>query len=197
MTYPSRVLVIDVETTGLNPIHDYIVQVGAAVMDGGDVIGVPFNSRIQPNLAKLKVSLEALQVQCGKIDTAEGIANVSEWFARLHKDPASKEVAEKFSKWCIANDAKNLPNVAQNASFDYGFIAQWIFQQRTAFGNKSPLSPIWIDTKAMAQFCLQLPSYSLDPLCEYLGVEARDACHDAVSDVIATGRVYDKLRGRL
>lgn len=28
-------------------------------------------------------------------------------------------------------------------------------------------------------------------------VEARDACHDAVSDVIATGRVYDKLRVRL
>lgn len=196
--YPSKVLVIDLETSGLNASYDYILQIGAVVMEDGNVIGSPFYTRIQPNPEKLKISTGALKAQVGDMETDEGRARLPEWLKQIFEAPTPQKVAVDFVSWLDANGAANIPIVAHNAPFDMGFLAQFVFQQRGAFGKTQRFSPVCIDTLTLAR--LAMPgegSYALNGVLLALGLKPRPDAHDALQDAILTGQAYHKLRKTL
>ncbi len=194
MILPSRILALDLETTGLSSQYDYISQIGAAVMENGECLGIPFYSEVQPNLSKFKISLEALAIQTGDIRDKKGQKEAAEWFAKIFDFPEPKQVAKDFRDWLVANDAKHLPVVAHNASFDYAFLNQFQFNNRLVFGKEQFLSPVWIDTIALAKWAIPGgDSYSLDAVLCALRLPPRPGHHDALQDALLAGRAYDLL----
>lgn len=198
MIYPNRIIAIDLETTGLSSQYDYIVQVGAIVMENGEPASDPFYSRVQPSLDKLKISTGALAAQAGDVTTKEGRGKVAEWLGCLYDSPPSRDVAESFLEWAEKVGSSTVPTVAHNAAFDYGFFSSWQFQQKAAFKHRQPISPVWIDTIAMAR--LAYPggrSYALDEVLLLCSLPPRPTNHDALQDALLCGQVYFKLRDQL
>jgi DNA polymerase III epsilon subunit-like protein len=197
--YPNKIVAIDFETGGLSPQYDPILQVGAVVMDREGPVGDPFYTPVKPNMEKLKISLGALSVQVGDMTTSAGVSAFGDWLQGLHAAPSSQEVANQLVEWARKVGARNIPNVAQNAAFDYGFFSSWQFQQKSAFSRGS-LCPVWIDTIEMAR---QLypggppQGYGLDALCLLLDLPKREGAHNALQDAILCGQVYFKLKERL
>lgn len=192
MNYPTRILALDLETTGIASNYDYIVQMGAALMEGDEIISV-FQSKVRPNLDKLKIAVSAMEAQCGDVTTAEGQLKVAQWIADTFSAPLAKDVAKEFSAWCSENGAGDVPVVAHNAHFDHGFMGQWIFQQRTAF-KTPPLSPWWICTLTMAQKVWPGNGrFGLDECLLVAQLPSRPKDHDALQDAILAGRLYAHL----
>jgi DNA polymerase-3 subunit alpha (Gram-positive type) len=192
--YPSRILAIDVETTGLNSQYDYITQIGAVVMEDGNIAGEPFYTRVQPNLGKAKISLEALAVQSGDITTPEGFKAATDLMQAWVDAPSAKDVAALFATWLGTTPP---PTVAFNAGFDMGFLSQWVFQQKASFG-KTNLSPITICPMVMAKAVYPGgKQYNLDAVLILCGLPQRPKAHDALQDAILAGQAYFVLREKL
>lgn len=186
-TYPRRVLAVDVETTGLNSQFDYITQIGAVIMEDGNIIGDPFYSRIAPNLAKAKLSLEAIAVQSGDLTTEEGFDAAVALMKAWTTSPSAKDVALEFATW-MGDDSP--PLLAFNAAFDTGFLSQWHFQQKAAF-RSAYFSPITVDPMQLAKRIYPGgKSYNLDAVLVLCGLPPRPKAHDALQDAILAAQCY-------
>lgn len=199
MTYPSRILAIDIETTGDVAKYDKLLQVGAVVMEDGQAdTSLPvFSSRVGVAVDKLKINLSALAATCGDITTPDGATKVQEWVKRAVDAPQPPAVATEFAVWCEMVGAKDLPVVAHFAHFDHGFIGEWITNNRARFALP-PLSPVWICTWTMSKRVWpDERNHGLDDVCKRLGLAQRPVEHDAMQDAILAGAVYDAMRIKL
>jgi len=193
MPWPRRVVALDFETSGLSSQYDYILQVGLAIMEGGEVVDEPFYTRVQPNLAKFKISGDALAAQLGDIFTEDGMGKLATFMMALRDAPSSREVAQSLASWSERTGAWKFPVVAHNASFDCAFFSQWKFQQSSVL-RPSPLSAVWIDTITMMERAFPGgQSYNLDTCLLLAGLPSRPADHDALQDALLAGRLYAHL----
>lgn len=192
MNYPRRILALDFETTGLSSMYDYITEVGAAIMEDGQILDL-FTARIQPG-DKFKLDSGAIAVQAGDLKTPEGREKVGQWLSRLFQAPVSREVAVDFVAWLRKNKAHECPIVAHNAPFDLGFLNQWMYQQRASFGKEPAISPISICTMALAKQAFPGgASYNLDAVAVLAQLPPRDPVHAAASDAVMAGNAYFAL----
>jgi DNA polymerase III epsilon subunit-like protein len=193
---PTRILALDLETGGVNSQYDPILQIGAAVMEGDEVVDI-YQSRVRPNMERFKISLSALAVQASDISTPDGAAKAIEWLNNLATAPESGDVAREFAEWCVKHDAAGLPLVAHNCSFDAAFLNQWAFQQKRAF-KPVPLGAVSICTMQLAKRVLPGGTgYGLDACLLLAGLPTRPGAHDALQDAILCGRVYHFLSKQL
>lgn len=193
MNYPSRIIAIDLETTGLIAQYDYIVQIGAVAMVDGEVVGVPFSTRMKPDEDKLKITLGAMGAQCGDLKTPEGQKRAAEWLSTLLDAPKGLEVAQEFKEWCVTHDALKSPTVAHNAFFDAAFMREKLFCFTSVF-KTPPLSPMWIDTLTMAKHAWPTgKKYGLNECLFAAELPSRPDHHDALQDAVLCGRLYHHL----
>ena len=196
MSWPRRIVALDLETTGLVANYDYIVQIGAAVMGQGQVVGAPFYSRVQPSLDKLKVSLGSITAMVGDLRSEAGGAKCADYVRELIDSPPAREVAMQFAGWASDSGARDLPVVAHNASFDHAFWGQFAFQQKAAMPVS--VSPVWICTMEMAKRAWPTArKYGLDECLISAELPARPEGHDALQDAILAGRLYSLMVERL
>lgn len=154
-------IAFDLETTGIHPNRDQIIQIAAVrVVDGqpqaaqtGDGSQLPavFNEYInlagEPLPYSLRVKL--------------GLTEHPEWEDALARADSEKEVIRRFRLW-----TGDLPLVAHNAHFDHSFIKK----AAEKIGWNIPLESI-IDTLELA--CVarpELDSFKLEVLARTLGV---------------------------
>lgn len=192
---PKRVVSVDLEATGFNVVYDVPVQIAVTVMENGAVIGEPFHSYILPDLSKVKISMDALIVNAGSMLTDEGVEKIGTWINKIKEAPTPLQIAADLVKWAETHDAINLPNIAHKADFDFPMMVSRIFVWKSVI-KKPPLSPVWIDTLAMAQQQLagELKGFGLTTLCAYFDFPRRGEQHNALQDAILGGQVYHKLR---
>lgn len=155
---------IDLETTGLNPKTDKIIEIGAVRVEAGKVTGT-FESRVNPGrpLEERIVTLTGLTDQ--ELKTAPDIAEIL---------PAVME---------FLGEAVLL---GHSVLFDYSFLKKAAVNQRISFERKG------IDTLRIARRYLPaLESRSLDFLCGYYQIPHR--AHRALEDANAAHALYDKL----
>ena len=154
------IVVLDFETTGLSPVADRIIEIGAVKLSGGTVLeefsmlcdpGVP----LQPRITEITGITDAMLR--GKPPAAEGI----------------KQLLAFIDGHAVA---------AHNASFDIGFLRAEARRAGLTF-----FAPI-IDTLSLARRMYPgRRSYRLGALCRMLKVKLTNA-HRAVSDATATAR---------
>lgn len=180
MTF-SKLLLIDVETTGLDPQGDSIIEIAACILtpetfkeEGFFVSRIRAETPITPGAAKV----HGLTAQ-----------------ALLHEPPLT-EVMRRFA--LFAPYGATL--CGHNIAFDAGFLRAAYAKAGTSYDFDYHLLDIWsIATFVLSNKGVTLDTYSLNSLCAVFGVE-RGPHHNALQDIQASAAILRHLaevtRGR-
>lgn len=155
---------IDLETTGLNPKTDRIIEIGAVKVENGVITDV-FETFVSPGR-----TLEEYVVQLTGIKDED-----------LEGAPDIKEVLPQFLEF--AGDKILL---GHSVLFDFSFVKKAAVNQKLNFEREG------IDTlKISRKYLTGLESRSLGFLCEYYQIPHQ--AHRALEDAKATVMLYEKL----
>ena len=151
----QRCVAVDLETTGLIPGHDRIVEIGAAAFSPAAGVEAEFSELVDPGIPIPRDASRMSGITDGMVRGRPTVAG-----------PLAAFLA-------FLGDA--LP-VAHNAAFDAGFLAA----DAARLGLAAPSTPV-VDTRALARAAYPgRPSYALDALCRGLGLARTE--HRALAD---------------
>jgi len=191
-----QMCVIDIETTGLDPYMDEIIQICIVALDSNieprrDVM--PFFIEIAP-VNPEAVSPEAMSVN--KLD----LVRICQ---RGHDREKAKDLLDNWVNklklpYTPSGERKRILPLAQNWVFDSAFIKRWlgpntfsgIFDGR--YRDTQTVSLYLNDRAAVHGEKVPFSKNNLNWLCSKLNVENHKA-HDAMSDCLATAEVYRRL----
>lgn len=167
-----REIVLDTETTGLDPLKGHrVAEIGCVELFNHIATGRTWHTYLNP--------------QRGMPSEATAVHGLTDEF--LEKQPLFSEVVEQFLEF-IGRD----PLVIHNAAFDMGFL-------NAELGRHGyPLLPKdrAIDTVLMARKMFPGAPASLDALCKRFGVDLSGReFHGALLDARLLADVYLELRG--
>lgn len=155
---------LDLETTGLNPKHDAIIEIGALKVKDGKAVE-QFSALLNPG-RKLDAKVVELTGLCDE---------------DLKDAPPIQDVIRDFLEF-----SEELPLLGHSVLFDYSFMKRAAVNEKLTFERKG------LDTLKIARIYLpQLESRNLGALCTYYGIPHE--AHRAMGDVRATCQLYDKL----
>lgn len=162
--FKDGIVAIDLETTGLSPLIDEIIE-----------------------LAAIKITPESLDVWDTLIDPQKPIPPETTEIhgitdQMVEGQPVIKEVFEPFLKF-----TEGLPIIAHNAKFDIGFL---VFSQHQ---NKIELkrNEVYCTVKASRKAFPHMESHRLGNLCEKLDIKLENH-HRATDDALACLYLFNK-----
>ncbi|AKK20156.1 DNA polymerase III subunit epsilon [Candidatus Liberibacter africanus] len=167
-----RKIIFDIETTGLDPKNDRIIEIGAVELVDYSKTGRTFQIFISPG--NRKNSPEAFRLH-----------GIGDDF--LKDKPSFASIFPDF--WIFFND-QNAEWIAHNAKFDVGFINAEL--QRI---NKNPLDPSRItDTLSIARRKHPSSKNDLNSLCKRYGITiSHRSKHGALLDSHLLADVYVQM----
>jgi DNA polymerase III subunit epsilon len=156
---------LDIETTGLNPTQDRIIEIsGIKVVDG--VIKEEFSQLVNPGRRLPNFIVSLTGITDDMLRDASDIDHVLDQFLIFLKDDVL---------------------LGHNIIFDYSFIKESLFKRNIPFFCKG------IDTLYLSRLLnAKLNSKSLVNMCRYYGIKNPNA-HRALDDARAAYRLYLKL----
>lgn len=160
-------VVFDTETTGLDPAHDELVQIGAVRLVNGRILrGEIFDALIDPGRP---IPPEATRIH--------GITN-----DMVTGRPPPPVVVARFAEF-----ARDAVLVAHNAAFDLALLRRWENEAGVKFDH-----PV-LDTLLLSAVLHEdIEDHSLDSIAARLGIPVR-ARHSALGDALATAEVFVRL----
>lgn len=165
MTMVTSYVCVDVETTGLNPKSEKLIEIGAVKVLNGQVADT-FQSFLNPG-RMLEPRIVALT----------GITD-----EMLAGAPMGAQIMPKFREFC-----EDLPLLGHNLGFDYSFLKRGMLNEKLTFDKMG------IDTLKIARkYLSELESRSLGFLCQHFQIT--HTAHRALGDAQATVRLYEILR---
>lgn len=157
-------VVLDLETTGLNPKTDRIIEIGAAKVKDLQVVQT-FSTFVNPGRSLTE-----------RVTKLTGITNED-----LTDAPVIDDIIENLLEF-IGDDVL----LGQNIIFDYSFV------KKAAVNKKLKFEKNGIDTLRIARrFLTDLESRTLGALCDYYNISF--TAHRALNDALATHEVYLKM----
>ncbi len=162
--FPQGVVAIDLETTGLSPLMDKIIELSAIKITPSGVS--LFDELIDP---EIEIPEHTIAIHGITDEMVKGKPKVS-------------EILPKFQPF-----AGELPIIAHNARFDLGFIVFNLHQMDL----KLQKSPVYCSVRYARATMPDLDSYKLGNLCKTLEIGLENH-HRALDDAIACLRVYAK-----
>ncbi len=161
----SSYIAVDLETTGLDPKQDKIIEIGAVrVLDGQ--IRETYETFVNPH-RKLGEEVASLT----------GISN-----EQVETAPEIKEVIKELLEF-----AGNLPLLGHHVIFDYSFLKQAAVNQGLGFERRG------LDTLKLARkFMPPEEKKNLKAACTYFGVEI-NLSHRALADSMASHLLYQEM----
>ena len=162
----ERFVILDTETTGLEPDDCEIIEIAAMKVDNGEIKDI-FNQLLKP---EHPISEEITRITGITNELVEGC-------------PALQDVTAKFLKFIEGSTL-----IMHNAEFDLGFINKKIFAPR-----KRELKNNIICTLKVSRFLMpQFASHKLSKLAAHFKIQA-DNSHRALGDVETTYQVWRKF----
>ncbi|WP_416756270.1 exonuclease domain-containing protein [Mycoplasma aquilae ATCC BAA-1896] len=167
-THLDNYVVLDIETTGLQPYNDEITEIAAIKVKNGKIVE-QFSK-----LVKIQGVIPPFIVKKTHI-TNEMLRN---------EDPIEIVLAQ------FLEFIEDLPLIGHNIkSFDYRFL-NYFSNSRLNWNISNEI----IDTLLLARTKLSLAHNTLGDLCNYYAIEySAEKNHRALADVICTDKVYKKL----
>ena len=156
-------LFLDLETTGLDPQKNEIIEISAV--------------RLGEKFEEIAVFDELIKSENKIPKNIEMLTGIS--FKMTKNSPKISEIRQKFSNFIKPDDLI----CGHNINFDIQFLRQKNFT----------LSPNSLDTFLLSQiFCPQIPSHSLEFLAHFFEISHRNA-HRALSDVKTNIKIFKKF----
>ncbi len=168
MIKTKKIVVVDLETTGLDANHDHIIEIGAVKIKKG---------RITEKFSTFVSCPVALPAE---ITELTGITEND-----LKGAPRIKEALENlfgFMRGCVL--------VAHNLPFDYSFLRNWGYECGVDFGGFARGA---LDVITFSKEILQgeVSNYKFSTLAKYFGIEFTH--RRALNDAEATAKIFLKL----
>ena len=162
MPMDGEFIAFDLETTGLDPNTDAIIEIGAVRMRGDQVLE-HYSTFADPGhpLSPKTVSLTSItdEMVRGAPEPAQAVADFLDWVG-------------------------DTPLVAHNAEFDTGFVRAYCQRAGRDF------DPLYFDTLILAQYlCPQLNNHKLDTVSTHLGLPPFHH-HRADDDAAICGQIF-------
>ncbi len=165
----NEFVVFDLETTGLSPEYEKIIEIGAVKISNGKVID------------KLSTFVDPEKPISPKITELTGITN-----EMVAGAPKEDEAVKSFIDFCGTS-----PLVAHNAKFDMSFI------HASCTRNNFDYAPCYIDTVALAKGLYKgLKNYKLNTVAEHLNCSDFNH-HRAVDDANVLSEIFIRMLDRL
>lgn len=153
---------VDVETTGLSPLYNELIEVSAIKYNKDKKIDI-FSTLIKP---KKRIPMA--------ITNITGISNYM-----VEDSPTVEEIMPELIKFI-----DKYPIVAHNANFDYSFLQN--------NSNRSFKDNQVIDTVALSKKMLpNLPNHKLGTVAKYIGI-TEDSFHRAEFDSECAAKIFIK-----
>lgn len=179
-------IIIDFETSGLNPYHDDIIEIGAKVLNKEET----FQCLVKPKSNRLISD---------RITEITGITNRTLRNEGKHWINAYTD----FYNWLISNlilDDKNAIVAHNGTTFDFIFLKKIIHDLHKESENVSKFEQCniyYIDTLLLSRKVLPKRTYYSQPsLCKTFNIEIIDA-HRALGDVQCLEQIYVKLCNKI
>lgn len=162
----SSYVAFDLETTGLRPKYDRILEIGAVKVECGEVTGtyetfIDSGVEIPPRITELTGI------------TQEMVAG----------SPGIREAVEGFLDFSGESVL-----LGHNIQFDYSFMKRNVVNLGGTYERRG------LDTLAISRLCLpQLQGKSLDKMAAHYGIP-QEQHHRALDDALTAARLYERLR---
>lgn len=165
---PLSFVALDLETTGLDPKCDHIMEIGAVRVEQGKIAG-RYQQFVNPGCPVSSV-----------------IADLTGITDEMVKDaPFIGEIWREFQEFC-----GEFPIVGHQVNFDYRFLKRAAVNQGESFERSG------IDTLELCRaFMPAEEKKNLTAACTYFGIE-REQAHRAQSDAWDAGRLYAEMAVR-
>ena len=164
-----KYIAFDVETTGLNPYSDRIVELGAVIFENGQAI-TQFTTLVNPGCL---IPISASQVN--------HITN-----EMLSGAPSESQIYPALINYLGDAIQGNTIICAHNAKFDMDFLSATL--ERLGFSGYIR----YIDTLALSRKYLLLSNYKQDTVAAHYGFVNSNS-HRAASDALICGRILGEL----
>jgi DNA polymerase-3 subunit epsilon len=162
---PSKIVFIDVETSGGGPLRDRVIEVGLVTVEEQQVSDT-WQSLINPHTRVAPEILSMTGIRPQELETAPDFSQVAD------------EIQSRLEGAVFA---------AHNARFDFGFI-----KQEFARLDRRVWWPQLCTVRLSRQLFPHQRRHGLDALIERFGLECKDR-HRALSDALATASFYCRL----
>jgi DNA polymerase-3 subunit epsilon len=163
--FPNGVVVLDLETTGLSPFQDKIIEIGAVKLKTNEISF--FKSFVNP---QKKIPQDTIAIH--------GIED-----EMVSQAPIFEEINPSWQKF-----AEDLPLIAHNAKFDLGFLVFENYQIKTFVGNHE----IYCSCLLSRQVLKDVPNHRLATLATYYSLPLENH-HRALDDSLACFQIFSKL----
>jgi len=161
----NEYVALDVETTGLNPVKDRLLEIGAVRVRDGTVCG----------------TYETL-IDAG-IPVPPGIQELTGITDAMRR--SGKKTQDAIREFLVFRG--ELPVVGHNVSFDFGFLKQ------TAVNEGHRFEAAALDTLKIARRVLpDLPSRTLPAMCAHYGIDPGNS-HRALDDARSAHLLLEKM----
>ncbi len=162
--FPDGLIALDLETSGLSPLVDEIIEIAAIKVVGNKI--ETFESLVKP-----------------KNPIPEFTTKIHGITDDMVKDsPSIEEVLPKFLEF-----SGNTPLVAHNAKFDIGFIVFAMHQQKIELHK----AKVFCSCKLSRKYVKGSENHKLSSLCKHFEIPLKNH-HRALDDTIACLRVFAK-----
>ncbi|MCI7814649.1 MAG: 3'-5' exonuclease [Lachnospiraceae bacterium] len=159
-------VVVDLETTGLSPEKDRILEIGAVKLED----------------EKITDSFQCF-VNCHR-KLSEVVTNLT----GITQEMCESGVEEEQALEAFLQFAGDQVLIGHNLPFDFGFLKWSFMRQKISFEREG------IDTLKIARSCLKdLPSRKLEALCCHYGI-SQEKKHRALDDACATAELFCCMR---
>lgn len=156
---------IDLETTGLNPKLDKIIEIGAVKVIDGEAVDT-FCAFLNPGRKLDDRIIELTGITQGQVDSAK----------------EAKDIIPSLVEF-----VGDLPLLGHRIMFDYSFL------KHATVNLNIPFEKSGVDTLKISRTCFpELPSKKLTAMCEHYKI-VYDA-HRAYNDAEATSKLYQYLK---
>ena len=156
---------VDIETTGLSPVKDKIIEIGAVKVKNGEIVET-FSRLINPQIELTQRIVSLTGITDGMLEGKDKIETVIRQFLEF---------------------AEELPLLGHNILFDYSFLKTAATKEKFSFERKG------IDTLFISRVLHdELESKSLGSMCDYYGI-VNENHHRAFDDAQASMELYFRL----
>lgn len=157
---------LDLETTGLRPKYDKILEIGAVKMEAGEVTGT-YETFVDHGVEIPERITELTGI------TAEMVTG----------SPGLREAVEGFLEFAGENVL-----LGHNVLFDYSFMKRSVVNLGGSFERKG------LDTLKISRLCFpELSGKSLDRMAAHYGIP-QEQHHRALEDAVTAARLYECLQ---
>lgn len=169
-TLKQRYIAFDLETTGLSPYNDRIIEIGAVLYENG----IPI--RRYGTLVNAMVNIPS---------TASAINHITNQM--IKNAPSEKEVYADLINFLGDALQEKTPICAHNAKFDMDFLSETLMR----LGYNAKIN--YIDTLSLSRELLKgLINYKQDTVAVHLGLH-NTSVHRAETDAEICGSIFEKL----